>query len=737
MRFLIQVDRDWKVTVTGPGLERHGQMAVLDAARYGRFPAPAAGSCDPGDPAHADCLRGADAVRAAYQEVAIRREPSDPTVVARLGRYLFDALLGHDSWKAMAAAAVGADASVVELALAWDARDNELHRMNWELLHDGSRYLVEGLGRADVTVTRVVRGGAATRALDGPPRLLFAVGAALNDPSIRPGAEAIGLLRHVEQEGRSIRARVLENASPRRLARAVAEFRPHAVHFISHGDVLDGQGVLLLPPDERDQPEPQPRDAAQLLQLLRAEGELPQLVVLSACESGLAGRLLGAHQTAPLAAQLVQGGVPVVVGMAGQVSDLACRLFTRSFGAALVGGKSLVAASAEARRAGLAGGGVTSRSVDWAFPAVFMADGVDPDWSPVPAEADEVTRLVNGWISSYRVDEQPVFCARTEFFELYWRMLQGDGAPVLAAFVKGEGVRRGRTRLLRELTKQALWDGHVPLLIGTNPNDEPPRTLAALCRKVESAIVLVRRWLDLPQGAVGQLGLLRSHDPTRPVDDRLDSTIGALLDIHGEVIPETVGLALQADLGLLAADARARHPVIARRPGRVVVLLDGIDDGAVELVEALHDRLLGDHGLGTADEPIPVVLAFAYASRDNLLRQIAEGQSGKPWLEVRELRAFQSDGEDLLAWEQVMLHPFNLNLMPGVSDRPWVFNRELAPEYWDRYVARARNSLGGEPSVFVGDTFYAFLAGAEPGGFLKEADDERLLATFRQEGQPR
>lgn len=735
MRFLIEVGRDWAVSVTGPGLERHGRMAALDAGRYGRLPAPADGGCDPEDPAHADCLRGAEAVRDAYEEVAIRREPSDPRLVARLGCYLFDALLGQETWKAIVAAASGAGATVIELALAWDVRDNELHRMNWELLHDGGRYLAEGQGRADVTITRVVNAEGVARELDGPPRLLFAVGAALNDPTIRPGAEAIGLLRNIQEGGRSINARVLENASPERLKRAVVEFRPHAVHFISHGEVRDGQGVLLLPPDEQDQPGPQPRDARQLLQLLRVEGELPQLVVLSACESGPAVRLLGAHQTAPLAAQLVRGGVPVVVGMAGQVSDLACRLFTRSFGAALVGGRSLVAASAEARRAGLAGGALTSRSVDWAFPAVFMSSAVDPDWRPVPAGVDEVTPLVNGWISSWQVDEAPVFCSRTEFFELYWRMLEGDGAPVLAAFVKGQGVRRGRTRLLRELTKQALWDGHIPLLIGTNPGDEPPRTLAALRRKVEGAVVLVRRWLDLPQGATSQLALLRSFDPTRPPDDRLDPTISGLLGAYGEVVPEAVRIAFQVDLGLLAADARRRHPVLARGPGRVVLLLDGIDDGSVELVEQLHEQLLGNHGLGTDAEPVPVVLAFAYASRDNLLRQIAEGQSGKPWLEVRELRAFQSDGEDLLAWEQVLLHPFNRQIMPGFSDRPWVFNRELDPQHWDRYVTRARDSLGGEPSVFVGDTFYAFLAGTEPGGFLKDADDETLLASLPRDGE--
>jgi hypothetical protein len=63
-----------------------------------------------------------------------------------------------------------------------------------------------------------------------------------------------------------------------------------------------------------------------------------------------------------------------------------------------------------------------------------------------------------------------------------------------------------------------------------------------------------------------------------------------------------------------------------------------------------------------------------------------------------------------------------------------VFNRELDPQHWDRYVTRARDSLGGEPSVFVGDVFYAFLAGTEPGGFLKDADDETLIANLPRDG---
>jgi hypothetical protein len=148
----------------------------------------------------------------------------------------------------------------------------------------------------------------------------------------------------------------------------------------------------------------------------------------------------------------------------------------------------------------------------------------------------------------------------------------------------------------------------------------------------------------------------------------------------------------------------------------------------------LHERLLGDHGLGTQEEPVPVVLALTPSGEDNLLRDIAEGRSNRPWLVMR-LRPFQADGEDLLAYEQVMLHPFNPGAREGVSNRPWVFNRSLDRAVWNDYVNEARSELGGWPSVFTDGALYRFLGMARLGisPFVKDADDRALLQAFRQE----
>jgi len=768
MRFLIKVtpdpapepaprvagddDRDrteqgWTVTVTCPDAVEAAGLAALEprpmgavaAGRAGRLPAPA-GAC-PDEPGHELCRDGPDALREVYEEVVVRREPGDGTAIVRLGRYLFDALLGGEAWKAIRAAAEAAGARVIELALAWDPAEHALHRMPWELLHDGHVFLAWGSGRIDVTFTRLVASEQAVpRTLDRPPRLLFAIGAALNDPEVRPGAEAVGLLTDLEDGSRTVHARILEHASPGRLRRWVEEFRPDAVHLIGHGRVTQGgEAVLELLSDDPGpvpgKPAPEPCDGAKLLQLLRTSGgDLPQLVVLSACHSGPTVRLLGGHETAPLSVQLVQGGVPVVVGMAGQVSDLAARLFARAFGHALLGGASLVEASAEARRVGLVKGEGAARSVDWALPAVFMAASVDPDWHPVGLLADRDTRLVDGWISQYHVSAAPVFCGRTEFLDAFWRMLHPDGRtrPVLIVSAKGQAAGLGRTRLLKELTRQALRCGHVPLLLGADGEDSSPRTLPDFRRLLATRITQVRGWMELPPAGPSQLNLLARFDRERVVDDGLAWQIRDLLDLHGEVTPEVARVAVEADLGRLAADARARHPQVANAGGRAVLLLDGVDDNSEDLLRVLYDEILGDHGLGTHDEPVPVVIAMTSSDQANLLRDLAEGHTDKPWLDVRTLRPFQGDGEDLLAYQQVMLHPFRKE-PAGIADVPWVFNRALEEPLWNAYVAAIRGIFGGRPSVFVGqffDILWVVQVGKDP--FVKKADDWDLIKRFRE-----
>ena len=121
------------------------------------------------------------------------------------------------------------------------------------MMYDG-RAPGGGAAGGPVAITLLVAGTIGDRwepqQFEFPPRILFVVGTTLNDPSIRPAAEFLGLLRELRDSGRRIRARVLENARTEELERVIRVFRPYVVHFICHGDWdrHTGRGYLDSPP---------------------------------------------------------------------------------------------------------------------------------------------------------------------------------------------------------------------------------------------------------------------------------------------------------------------------------------------------------------------------------------------------------------------------------------------------------------------------------------------------------
>ena len=116
----------------------------------------------------------------------------------------------------------------------------------------------------------------------------------------------------------------------------------------------------------------------------------------------------------PLAAQLVDQGLPLVVGMSGRVADSACRLFTRGFYEALVLGSEagapvdLAASAATGRRAALQR--APSSAVDWVFPVTLLAKDV-PTTSVVVADAERRRRRT---VVAQRFLRGEPFCGRIE-----------------------------------------------------------------------------------------------------------------------------------------------------------------------------------------------------------------------------------------------------------------------------------------------------------------------------------
>jgi hypothetical protein len=736
-------DDGWTVRVTGPDERPVGkprQLRRIETDRGGAYPAPPLSELA-GDPVECDLCSASDpdAVADVYRRLVDRRWKDHD--IESFGRFLFVTLLGKSTWTDITAAVAGSEADTIELALSWPADEYLLHRLNWEMMRAPNGFLAAGGAGLRVAVTRLVPVGENAKApqeLRLPPRVLFVVGTSLTDPVIRPGAEYLNLLRQLKQDRRGIHARLLERASPKSLGTAIERFRPQVVHFICHGGTERGRGYLMLTPDQPELRDDGRRFGDQLVELLRAAGELPPIVVLSACHSGGGedneqggrARMLGAHETAPLAAELAMSGIPVVIGMAGRVSDLACRLFTRRFGAAIVQGEPLVAAVAQARRAAFAEGVPPHKTPDWALPAVFLATNVPPSYTPVSrVQVQDPEDYATTVIKKMSLEEAPVFCGREEFFQRCDALLErGAEFAALAVVAQSPLPGYGRSRLLKELAAQALRDGNVPLLLSPD-RGHSPATVRDLAEDMDAEILALRRLLGLKLGT-GQLRLLRHYRVDKP-DPHRDDYIQTLLDGEPLVTDEAFAEAIKLDLVALARDARDGNAHVRNEKGRVLVLVDDVDAYPVGIIELLFNgrRLIGHYGLGTADEWVPVVIAFSLPGKaDHVLRPIWDDRAQRPFIEFRTLEPFRSDGEDMLAYERVLLHPFNKELYAPVSERPWALNSEVDETLQAKWTDRFRRRLAGLPIKFArSDVLYALAEDAKDDLFVIDADDDIWL----------
>ena len=667
----MSVDQHWRVTIGCPALALTGPSRVmrrLPDDRGGSFPlAPLAELPGPeaDRPACCDlyCCSEDAAVLAEGRQRIIDRNLAPGIGTSNFGGYLFHALIGAAAWQWVREVARANNARCMELALSWANVDANLNRLNWEMMHDGHGFLAAGLPGMTVAITRLVAGTVGDRweprQCEFPPRILFVVGTTLNDPNIRPAAEFLGLMGGLRNSGRRIRARVLENTRTEDLVRVIPVFRPYVVHFICHGDWdrVTGRGYLELAPDDANGD--RSRYADQLYAAMTVDALPPPLVILSVCRTGSAvapppGVLEGAHDLAPLATELVSLGIPLVLGTAGRVSDTTCQLFTRQFGDALVEGESLVAATAEARRATVSQGRTADESVDWAFPALFAAGQVDPGFASVPPGAADSPTPEENWIRDYDLERDSVFYGRNEFFEAYYGFFAPAPRRVLA-IVADEQRGVGRTRLLLELAAQMLQDGNIPVILASDePGWKPPQSLQAFGVVLGRAIRKVRRALALGSAPGSQLALLLA-DRSAPGQGQLSlrGDIAEELGPDGELTAVALRLAMQADLRRLVKDARKQHESVRRAEGRAIVLLDLMEQYGELLPEVMY-RMLDGAGFGTSDEPVPAVLALAMGQPANaIVKDTLERVASRSWLRQLPLRPFDFKSGD--SW--ILLNP--------------------------------------------------------------------------------
>lgn len=162
----------------------------------------------------------------------------------------------------------------------------------------------------------------------------------------------------------------LEGSTWRDLQQRLRRKDYHIFHFVGHGgfDPAAGEGILAFTDEAGNS---QLLSATEVGRLLGDERSL-RLVVLNSC---LGARGNSTDIFSSTSATLVRRGVPAVVAMQYEISDLAAIEFSRSLYEAIADGMPVDAAVAEARKAI----SVSSRnSVEWGTPVLHMRspDGV-------------------------------------------------------------------------------------------------------------------------------------------------------------------------------------------------------------------------------------------------------------------------------------------------------------------------------------------------------------------------
>ena len=645
---------------------------------------------------------------------AVDRGGASAAQVKRYGRLLFEAAFGTGTWQQLVDAA--ADQPFLELAIhGWDDQEqganSALQALRWEAIHDGNTHVAakgatrdtrEGKGNGlshpplPVGIVRLVPAAAPGHGPDEVielppirhiPRVLFAIGSRLTDPRVRSGAEFMGILRQLERNGGSIQPRLVQSASAESLTAELHRFKPDVLHVIGHGrwfPVDDCVKLQLYSESGADDWV----TAGRLLGMLTEAAHVPRVVVLSACQTASAGRGDDPVNALPFAARLVAGGVPVVIAMAGDISDTACRVFTRALTQAIDEGVPLADAVIRGRRAAFHARPDLD-STDWMLPAIFLADYLAGSTSLVDTTAINAAR---DRILDLDLAREPVFCGRVDFIAAMDRLLDWDDPlKVLVAYTPDGRKRYGGMRLLQELSARAVRAGRLPVLLGPYDEDQPADRVAfaeALSDKLDQ----IRDNLSL--------------------DPKPNGIVAATADPKPTPLANAIWMALHE----LVADLPADDPVRIGPEPRTVLLCHRVDqwgDGALAGLLAM----LGRPGLGSSGaHRVPVVLTGA---DDGRLAEARQGRlNGAVWAKFAPLGLFRSDDEDpedILAYQWWLLNP------PEGTD-VYAPRRGLDPA-WHRML---RREMRNAKTLYDAEALFGWADTATPFIFTRNNDRDML-----------
>ncbi|HYO65266.1 MAG TPA: CHAT domain-containing protein [Archangium sp.] len=681
----------------------------------------------------------------------VRRSPADGDMDL-FGRYLFDTLLGESHWNQLVARAGDGE---LELSLRWEAEAWSLAGLPWEMMRGPGGFLAAHRGPR-VSFVRLAPTGA--EGLSEPSAIPFRVLFVINITSqqqcspaggkhLKPGAEYLAVLSQLRRVVEvTLNSRILLEATPEMLERAVEEFQPTIVHFICHGE---WKGIHLRAEGASEgcrQAGVERCDARRLIDIFRKKSEqLPSIVLLNACDSS--GMPIScrapepgaspASPELPLAVQLAQLGIPMVIGMAGRIADHACRLFSLHFYGAFLqgleqpgtseGGVRLDAARAvaEGRRSALVHyEGYSSRS-DWCFPNLVVREG-----SPPVVEIEDAAKLYQLQQKVRTLKRSNPFCdrlgARRKFEHWLdsgaWRKtLFAILGPVESdSLVIQKKDQFGLTSLLEEFAVLALYSDFIPcmptiqrvrvadqspvFLRRRREAEEPPASIWGLAKELSQSIQDVR----------SEFGL----DPDTPLEfDRLQARReDARAQLHPEVErrfrtarkandPRVVRAALSEDMERLSRDA-----VAAGWKG-VMVFLDEIHHFGPDISDLR--TLLTSYGLGSAKFPVPVVFTTHRAARSGLSDDALKKLYERLNVESHKLGPFSED-QGLVPYEQFLL------------SRKLVFKPEIEAEMVNFALDQMHLKVMGIPSRLYSDEVEAVVQTAVKRKLLEPVDDEQI-----------
>ena len=302
-----------------------------------------------------------------------RRIPSkEEQAVLTFGKALFDFLMAGEIGQRFAVSYDRAQQAGKGLRIKLRIQDPVLAALPWEFLYDQrvDRYLALS---QRTPLLRYLELPLALRPLQiQPPLRILAMIANPNDQQLLDVAvekERIEQAVAGLQEEGLVELTWLPGQSWRDLQKAMRQPKWHIFHFIGHGgfNKLDNEGYLLFA-DRQGRSQPMP--ATNLKRLLSDHNTL-RMVLLNSCE----GAQSGDDIFSSTAAALVQGGIPCVVAMQYEITDIAAIEFSRMFYEALADGLPLETVISEARKS------ITfskPNSLEWGTPVIFThaPDGI-------------------------------------------------------------------------------------------------------------------------------------------------------------------------------------------------------------------------------------------------------------------------------------------------------------------------------------------------------------------------